>query len=235
VSFKDFTPEQRKAAGVKAAATRRANAALRSGSSRGAAGAGDEIALPEIVYGEILADDPPAPSVEEDTGPYALFLLALDDETKRLLSDAELREIYAAQVAKAFAEKKAAKKKSATEQAAHAARMEAGLVPMAARAEMETAKRNAELVRWTCELPPVGDQGEVADIGLRIDQKIYLHGHTYTIPRAKLDSFREMIYRAGQHELTFKGQNTRQRQWLLGRALGTVDRHIPLNEDGSLA
>jgi hypothetical protein len=191
------------------------------------------IPAPEIVYGEIAESEPAAGLDAND--PFSLFLISLDAETKELLSLDELRDIYAVQVAKALAEKKSAKKKAASELAAKAARMEAGLVPMATREAMETTRRNAELVRFTVELPPAGDRGEVADIGLRVDQKVFLHGHTYTLTRAQYDSFRDTLYRAGEHELTFKGQNRRQRQWLLGRALGSVDRHIPLNEDGSLA
>ena len=255
MSFKDLTTEQRQAMAEKSAATRRAKKAQRTAHAAmqpavtpeaivdraiemvkagHKLGFDDEQQLPppEIVYGEILE---PGPATHPDHSPtlnepFQLFLFSLDAETKELLGIDELREIYAAQVAKAFAEKKASKKKSAADQAMHAARMEAGLVPMATREAMETARRNAELVRFTVELPPAGDQGEVPDIGLRIDQKVYLHGHTYTLPRAQYDSYREMIYRAGEHELTFKGQNRRQRQWLLGRALGSVDRHIPLNE-----
>jgi len=236
MSFKDLTPEQRQAMAEKSAATRRAKKEQRLAEIHNADPYYEEPnPPPEIVYGEIAEPELPAEPEVDESDPFSLFLFSLDAETKELLSIDELREIYAAQVAKAFAEKKAAKKKSASEQAMHAARMEAGLVPMATREAMETARRNAELVRFTVELPPAGDQGEVPDIGLRIDQKIYLHGHTYTLTRAQYDSFREMVYRAGEHELTFKGQNRRQRQWLLGRALGSVDRHIPLNEDGSLA
>lgn len=233
MGFKDLTSEQRQAMAEKSAATRRAKKAQREAVA--AQAAEEHFAAPEFVYGEILEPEPVTESALDPTDPFTLFLISLDAETKELLSLDELRDIYTAQVAKAMAEKKAAKKKAASDLASNAARMEAGLVPMATREAMETTRRNAELVRFTVELPPAGDQGEVSDIGLRIDQKVYLHGHTYTLTRAQYDTFREILYRAGEHELTFKGQTRRQRQWLLGRALGSVERHIPLNDDGSLA
>jgi hypothetical protein len=230
--MKDWTPEQRAAAVEKTKATKAARKAERL------ARANEEEVLPqEIVYG-----DPPAPEREGQpidmdytVDPFELFLISLGPETREMIGDDELKEIYAAQVAKAFAEKKAAKKKAASEVAAYAARMEAGLVPAATREAMEVAKANAKLERVTVEMPPAGDQGEVSDIGLRIDQKVYLHGHTYTLTHAQAASFREILYRTGEMELLFKGQNRRQRQWIMGRTIGSVDRHVPLDEDGSLA
>lgn len=242
MSFKDLPPEKLEEMRAKGLATRLAKKAKTKAEAdrrgdldeREIDDAGIDAPRPqEIVYGEIAETE--TLSEPDANDPFQLFLISLDAETKQQLSLDELRDIYAVQVAKALAEKKSQKKKAASELAANAARMEAGLVPMATREAMETTRRNNELVRFTVELPPAGDQGEVADIGLRIDQKVYLHGHTYTLTRAQYDTFREMLYRAGEHELTFKGQNRRQRQWLLGRALGSVDRHIPLNEDGSLA
>lgn len=247
MSFKHLTPEQRKAAAEKSAATRRAKKAKREIENLAVVSrewdepeideaAEEYFPEPELIYGETpeAETDVVEPQVDKND-PFELFLVSLDAATKEILNIDELREIYAAQVAKAFAEKKAAKKKAASEVALTAARIEAGLIPTAAREAMETARRNAELVRFTVELPPSGDQGQVPDIGLRIDQKVYLHGHTYTVTRAEYDSMRDNLYRAGEHELTFKGQNTRQRKWMLGRALGAVNRHISLNDDGSLA
>ena len=183
-----------------------------------------EAAAQSVEWGETYRD--PARPEPVPLDPFEMFLFSLDADTRELLSDEELRSIYADQIAKAYAEKKAQKKKAAIERALETARMEAGLIPAEAQEAAAVMRRNAEPVRMTVELPPTGDQGEIADIGLRIDQKVFLHGHTYTLSRAQADSFREIIYRASQHELEFRGQNLRQRRWLLGRALGTVNSHI---------
>lgn len=232
-----FTKEQRE----KGIATRRANAEKRLAARRQAAARptirvnDDVFETPGYEYGEVEARDdaPSVPSTSAD--PFDLFLVSLDRETRDLLSDVELRQIYAEQLVAAKAEKKAQKKKAATELAKNAARMGAGLVPAATAEALAVARRNNELMRLQITLPPAGEHGEVADIGLRIDQKVFLDGHTYTLTRAQFDSFREILYRSSEHELLFQGQNKRRRQWLLSRAAGTVDTHIPLNPDGSLA
>jgi len=221
--------EAQRSALEKAQAKRRANLAAKA----------EEVSLPqEIVYGSTEpALDDLSPVVGDDgfVDPFQLFLLSLDADTRELLDEGELRAIYAEQLAKALAEKKTLKKKAAIETALHTARMEAGLVPAATAEAMQTAKRNAEIVTAMIELPPAGEDGQVADIGLRIDQKVYLHGHRYEFSRAQWDSYREILYRAAQHELEFKGQNTRQRRYLLGMAMGTVNSHIARNPDGGLA
>lgn len=199
---------------------------------------GEDASLPQqIVYGSTAFDDKePTPSGSPDSvDPFQLFLVTLPADARELLSEDELRVIYNEQLAKALAEKKAGLKKTAAESALHAARMEAGLVPAATAEAMQTARRNAEIVSAVIELPPAGEDGQVADIGIRIDQKVYLHGHRYEFTRGQWDSYREILYRAAQHELEFKGQNTRQRRYLLGRAMGSVNTHIALNPDGSLA
>ena len=234
MSFRDFTPEQRKAMAAKSAETRRAKRQAQLEDAETIPEI-EELTQPvEIIYGEIEETEPALAPQPEDASPFGLFLASLDAETREMLDNDELRVIYDAQVAKAYAEKKAAKKKMAGELAANAARMEAGLIPMATIQDMETAKRNAELVRFTVELPPAGDNGEVADIGLRIDQRVFLHGHTYTLPRAQADTFREMIYRAREMELTFKGQSRRMRQYMQG-SMDSNRWHVNLNPDGSLA
>lgn len=169
----------------------------------------------EIVYG---GDSEPEPVVEpEDNSPFALFIAALDDETKELVPESELRAIFDEQVAKAKAEKRAQKRKAAAQIAVTAAQMEAGLIPLATQEMMALQKRNGQQVRWRLELPPCGPNGEVPDIGLRIDGKIYLDNREHTLTLAQYESYREMVYRCSQMELAFQGQNTRQRSWLLGR------------------
>jgi hypothetical protein len=245
MSFKDFTPEQRRENGKKGAETRRrnramktdplvANSALQPAPEAAEGFQPEDFPAPEIVYGEV-AVEVESPESEAPPSAFGLFLLSLDRDTRELLSIDELRAIFTEQVAAATAEKKAAKKKAAAETAKQAARMEAGLIPLATREAAEWQRRMREKFRFKVELPPSGDQGETPDIGLRIDQMIFLDGYTHTLTRSQVETFRDIQYRVGQHELTFKGQNIRQRQWIMSRATGGVDRHIPLNADGSLA
>jgi hypothetical protein len=233
MSVKDWTPEQRAEMARKSWETRRKNAEAK----KAAALESDEpetFDTPEIVYGEADTEEP-AQTFDEPETPFDLFLAGLNRETREALSVDELRAVFLEEVAKAKAEKKASLKKVAASQAKESARMAAGLIPQATREDIEWKRRQGELVRARIELPPSGDQGEVPDIGLRIDQRVYLHGHTYTFTRSQWDSYRDQLYRVGVQELTFKGQNTRQRQWMMGRAGGTVNTHVDLNPDGSLA
>jgi hypothetical protein len=243
MSFKDWTPEKRKAAQLKAAATRAATKAspkTDKGTPLAAVAhdvVGEEVGLAADPFGSAVErDDADAPPSSIDLAdPFQLFLVGIDAETRQLLGEEELGRIYADQLAKAMAEKRKVKRKAAEEAALNAARMEAGLVPAATVEAMAVAKRNAEIVTALIELPPAGEHGEVADIGLRVDGVIYLHGHRYQMTRAQWDSRRDDLYRAAQHELEFQGQNLRRRRWMLGRAMGMGNAHIPLNEDGSLA
>jgi hypothetical protein len=165
--------------------------------------------------------EPPAAAIDFD-----FFLASLDAETKTLLSDDELRKIYETQLAAALDEKRAARRRQAMDIANHAARMASGLVPADTQEAMETLKRNSRIVRIPIELPPSGEHGELPDIGLRIDQRVFLHGRTYEVTEAQAASMREMMYRVGEMELLFKGQNARQRRWLMGRAVGSIEREI---------
>ncbi len=232
----NVTPEQRQAMNKKAAATRARKKREKLAAQATDLDPYDPLALtfpdPEIVVGDIEAEVNVPVADEAPSTAFELFLHSLDLETRDLLSLAELREIFDIQVAAAKAEAKAAKKKAASETAKQAARMEAGLVPMATIEDIEWQRRMKEVFRFKIELPPAGAQGEVSDIGLRIDQKIFLDGYTYPMTRSEIESRRDIVYRAGQHELMFKGQSIRERQWIMGRA---TSPHIPLNADGSLA
>jgi hypothetical protein len=156
---------------------------------------------------------------------FEFFRAQLDPAVREDMTEAELRAIYEAQLKDALAERKALRKKAATAQAAHAARMAAGLVSTDAVEAMETLRHNSQITSLQIELPPSGEQGEVCDIGLRIDGRIYLHGRRYDLTEAQAASMRETLYRIGDMEQTFKGQNKAYRAWLMGRAMGR-DRHV---------
>ena len=177
---------------------------------------GGEIEEPELP----LADEIEEPEELDDFG---RFLLALDAETRELLNEDELRDIYDQQLAKAKAEKRAAAKKAVTERALQHARVESGLMPAEAIEAAKTRDRMAEQVRFTVDLPELGD------FGLRIDQNIFLHGFTYTVTRAQYDSFREIVWRNQQAELEFEGRG--RGHWLRRQARGSVGAR----EDGMAA
>ncbi len=164
--------------------------------------------------GIIEPRDEPEVEEPEELDDFGRFLVSLDAETRELLNDDELRDIYEAQMAKAKAEKRAAAKKAVTDRALQHARVESGLMPAEAREAAEVRDRMAELVKFTVDLPELGD------IGLRIDQHIFLHGFTYTVPRAQYDSFREIVWRNQQSELEFEGKG--RGHWLRRQARGSV-------------
>jgi hypothetical protein len=157
---------------------------------------------------EVVEDEAEPVEVDE----FGRFLAALDDETRELLTDGELRDIFEQQQAKAKAERKVALKKAATERAARHARIESGLMTPADEAAAALRDRMAEMVRFTVDLPELGDYG------LRIDQQVFLHGFTYTVTRAQYDSFREMVWRNQQSELEFEGRS--RGHWLRRQARG---------------
>ena len=157
---------------------------------------------------------------EEPETPFTRFLETLDAETRGLLDDAELRAIFDDQQMKARAERRAEVKKLAQAQALEAARIAEGVIAPKDAAALEWGKRMKEKIRFTVDLP------EMSDIGLRMDQHIYLHGHTYTVSRAQFESMRSMVYQAQQGELAFEGKD--RGHWLRRRARGSVNGYIEL-------
>jgi len=183
--------------------------------------AAEEYSPPEIVEGEFGQPEPEIAEPEE-LDDFGRFRMTLDAETLDLLGDDELRAIWADQLAKAKAEKRAATKKAVASRAKHHALVVEGLLPQDVIADQVWRDRMAEQIRFTVDLPEVGD------IGLRIDQKVYLHGHSYTVSRSEYESMRSTIYQAQQAELLFEGKD--KRNWLRRRARGSLER----NEDGAV-
>lgn len=177
-----------------------------------------------------LAGDDPVPA-----DPFALFLASIDAETRELLSDDELRDIYNAQLAAKQAEKKARAKKAIIEKAGHAAAIAAGLLPQAQQDELERQRRMNEMVEVRIEMPPADENGGLPDIGFRVNGRIFLHGFRYTVTRDVYDSLKEMMYRAGESQLLFEGKNRKYRAWLMGRGQNDPRYHIDLAPNGALA
>jgi len=190
--------------------------------------AGETTPSVEYVYGEVDEPGGEAPEPEplggyEDRG-FQLFFASLDSETRELLTVAELREIYASQLKKKQEERRAEKRRAAVDQAAQAAMVAEGMIPADAQAAIEVMRRNSERMRLKIQLPPADEQGNVADIGLRIDHKVYLDGHTYELSRAQFDSYREILYRSAMHELEFLGMNRRRRSFFVNQRMGNDPR-----------
>ncbi len=173
-------------------------------------------------------DPPPAePVIDEPEAldDFGRFLLSLDAETRELLDVAELRSIYADQQKKAREEKRAATKKAVAARAKHHALVAEGLLPVEAIADQEWRDRMfGEKVHHTIDLPELGD------IGIRIDQKVFYHGHGYWFNRAEFADIISMEYQAQQQELLFEGKD--KRHWLRRRARGSMG--FMRDEDGAV-
>lgn len=212
---REWTEAQKQAARERELARRQAEAAADT--------EGEESFPPQII------------EAPEPDNAYALFLASIDEDTRDLLGEDELRKIFADHERKAREEKRARAREAVASKALHAARMKEGLVPAAAHDELMRLQRMNELVEAEINLPPADENGGAGDIGLRIDQRIFLNGRKYTLTRGQWDSYREILYRNAEAELVFQGKSKRQRQWLLNPAAGSVARHIELTPDGHLA
>jgi hypothetical protein len=154
---------------------------------------------------EMFEEEQPPPVVELASR-YDVFLASLSDETRELLSDAELRAVFAASEKKAADERKAQLQKQAAEKALSMARADAGLVPKEQAEVHALRERNSRKVKWQVNLPFVGDTGGTADEGLKIDGRTFYHGQEVTTTYAEWLSCREMLYRLRQHEMDFEGK-----------------------------
>lgn len=177
---------------------------------------------PEAVPNAVPNGDP--------ADPYNLWLMVLEPDTRELFSEAELRELFEEQRARAAAEKKTRRKKEISELALSTARSDLGLLPAQKIEQMRVAQLNAKKVSMVVQMPPAQDNGGPADVGLRIDGRIIENGKRHFCTYGEAASIREMLYRHGQHELMFKGQNLRYRAYLLGQAMGSVQSQINANE-----
>jgi hypothetical protein len=152
---------------------------------------------------EIEAEPVP---VSEPTSRYDVFYASLSDETRELLSDAELRAVFLASEKKAADERKTQLQKQAAERALSMSRADAGLVPKEQAEAMALRERMNRKVKWQVSLPFVGDSGGTADEGLKIDGRVFYHGQEVTTTYAEWLSCREMLYRLRQHEMDFEGR-----------------------------
>jgi hypothetical protein len=173
----------------------------------------------------------PAP-VGDPADPYNQWLALLDADTRMMFSNRELRATFDEQKVKVDQEKRTRKRKEITELALSTARSMMGLLPEQKVEALRVSQQNAKPVSMVIKMPPAQDNGLPADIGLRVDGKVLLDGRRHYCTYGEAASLREMLYRHGQHELLFKGQNLRYRAYLLGQAMGSVNTQIEANERG---
>ena len=195
----------------------------------------EDVSLPQG-YGSVVEHDEPGSASPRPAripaDPYDIWLLALDDETKEMFSEAELRETFAEYWKKAQAEKKTRRKKEIQDLALSTARSHLGLLPQQSVEALAVARQNAKPVSMMIQLPPSQDDGRPADLGLRVDGQLIPNGKRHYCTYGEAASLREQIYRISQMELQFKGQNTVFRSWLLGQAMGAQPMQIDATDQG---
>ncbi len=162
--------------------------------------------------------DPPSPDPAEwperhddPLDEFERFLAAQDADTRRELSDMDLRVIYEVEQKRAADEKKAAAKKTATARAQRHARATAGLIGPEAIAATDLRERLNRRVRWTPNMPEAGNSGTLIDQGPRIDGKLLVHGVETEGTLAEYISYREIEYRAHENERQFQGRSRMSR------------------------
>ncbi len=219
-----LTPEQLEARKIALARGRETAAANRKAK---AAAEPAPVAMPAIEHEGINPESGPVaiPTEEgnaaghsESADGFERFLAAQDDETRSVLSDMELRLIYEIEVKRAADERKNILKKAAATKALRHARTTAGLIPAEAVAAAALRDRLNQKVTWTVNMPEAGNSGMLIDEGMRIDGRLLYHGQEVVGTMAEYESYRDIEWRAHQHELDFqgKGKLSRLRQTATG-------------------
>lgn len=188
----------------------------------------EDVSLPSAPPSVVDEEDTPPPPVGDPADPYNVWLGVLDSETRAIFSDAELRALFVEQRTKAEGEKRVRKKKEITELALSTARSQMGLLPAQKVEALRVQQQNKKPVVMLISMPPAQDDGGPADVGLRVNGDVIANGTRHHCTYGEAASLREMLYRHGQHELLFKGQNMRYRAYLLGQAMGSVNPMIDI-------
>jgi hypothetical protein len=184
----------------------------------------------ELGYGSAaeteVAVNPSLTVADPADPPYAMWLMALEPDTREMFTEAELKATFAEVWEKAKAEKRNRRKKEIADLALSTSRSSLGLLPAQTAEALRVTRQNARPVSMMIELPPAQADGQPADIGLRVNGQVIPHGRRHYCTYGEAASLREMLYRAGQHELIFKGEGIRYRSWMMGRAMGSVNTQI---------
>jgi hypothetical protein len=116
-----------------------------------------------------------------------------------LITDDELEKIEREETEKALASKKKRALEEVRALASAEARIEHGLIPAdVLRSESERA-RLAEMINIRVNLPRGGGA-----LGLRIDGRLFRHGHPYAVTRAEFESMHYTVYKAWLDEIRFR-------------------------------
>ncbi len=226
------------AEGRKAAADKRAADAL------AAVKAAPEEPAPEVMpaldEGPGVSDpeDEMAPSEPPQAGmtdPFQRFLAELDDETRELLTEEDgsipqLEAIWAARVKAAKDARREVAKKQATARADRMAKTDAGLVSPQDAAAAALQRSMDRKVSWVVEMARDAN-GNLIDEGYRINGELLYHGRHVTGTYGEWLSYREMVYRARNHEMDFEGKGLLNEQ----RRLSTGALDVKFNLNGARA
>ena len=159
--------------------------------------------------------EPEAPP--EAVDPFERFLASQDEETRSILSDADLRVIFEVETKKAQDLRRENTKKLAAARASRFAKVEAGLLSNADAARAEWVRDMNRKVRYRPSVPRDAN-GNLIDLGYRINGQIVYDGQEIVCTKAEALSLREMEWRATNHEMDFegKGRVSQQRQLSAG-------------------
>ncbi len=235
-----LTPEQKEkmAAGRQAAREQRARDAVLAQAAKLAVPEIEPVVMPPVPR----ESDVPEAVLEDESGvteppvagmpdPFEAFLAAQDEDTRSLLTDAELRIVYEVETKRAEEAKKTAAKKSAAARAQRHAQAVAGLIPAEQMTEFARQERLNRKVTWTVNMPETGGatpngRPVLIDEGMRIDGRLLVHGTKITGTMAEYESYRSIEWLAHQNELDFQGKGRLSR--LRQTATGFINGRVPL-------
>ncbi len=181
---------------------------------------------------EIAVSEPPVSGMPS---PFERFLAEIDDETRELLTEEDgsipqLEAIWAARVKAAKDARREVAKKQATARADRMAKTDAGLVSPEDAAAAALQRSMSRKVSWTVEM--VRDpNGNLIDEGYRINGELLYHGRRVVATYAEWLSYREMVWRARNHEMDFEGKGLLNEQ----RRLSTGALDVKFNLNGAHA
>jgi hypothetical protein len=154
------------------------------------------------------ASEEPPPPAEEPQSLADLGIVPPEDDLRLddILSDAEIAEIRAAARAKVASEQKKKRRKVFEDMALEEARRDAKDIPP----DEENSKWLMEMVQITIRMPRLrlaAPGKEAPPEPIIIDQKIFTHGRTYTVPRHQAHFLDSIMCGAAQHVSLVDGRS----------------------------
>ncbi len=176
-----------------------------------------------VIEDEVVVSDVPASGMPD---PFEAFLAAQEQDTRDLLTDAELRIIYEVEMKRDAEARRTKAKKAAAERAQRHVQAISGMIPAEQLAELALKERLNKKVTWTVNMPEAGNSGQLIDEGMRIDGRLLHHGMKITGTMAEYESYRSIEWLAHQNELDFQGRGRLSR--LRQTATGFINNRVPL-------